>query len=225
MASSSTNKTIWTVALIAVFGFLAFKLLPGLLKKLGSSDSNGGGGSNSVGGVSYYPPDYGQGQGQGGGQSAGLNLGGNGSQQGSSLNPGGILSNFLNQVNGYNASTMGYFNSQNTSLDYQEQPSEDTVGPFTTGTFSDLLSSWDAATGQYSLQNMDLQSFSPDDPNAPWNDGGSGSGGGLSTTEYTGPDSISGGDSSGGSFAGGSGGGSGGGGGSNDVNLQGGNGS
>lgn len=203
--TKTTDKTLWTIALIAIVGYFAFKLLPDLVKKLGSG---GSGGSNSVGGVQYYPPDYGEEGNEG--QRSPLNFGlGGGNGGGYSSGGGNALSDFLNQIAGYNQQSMGYFDSLNTDMDYQEMGGVATVGPFTTGTFSDLLSSWDAATGEYSLQNMtDLPSWSADDPNAPWNSsGGNGSGGGLDTQEFTGPDSISGGDYGGsGGFIGGSGG-------------------
>ena len=56
MATKSTNKTLWTVALVAVFGFAVWKLLPVLARKL---NGGGGGGGGSVGsggsGLPYYP--------------------------------------------------------------------------------------------------------------------------------------------------------------------------
>lgn len=208
MASKSTNKTLWTMALIAVIGYMAYKLLPDLMKKL--SDNGGGSGSNSVGGVQYYPPDYGedQGQGQQNRNPLGFNFGGPGntSGQGGAYGGGNILANFLNQVTGYNAQTMPYFNQQNADLDLQSQ-ANDTI-PLE------------------AYQNLsDLPSWSPDDPNAPWNSDSNGSTL-LETTDYTGPDSISGGDITGGSGglvggSGGSGGDNGGGGAAGDNNGDG----
>jgi hypothetical protein len=209
MASKSTNSMLWTLAIIAVLGFAAFELIPALLKKIGSGSSSGTG-SNSVGGVQYYPPDYGQDQGQGQQNPLGLSFGGppgSSNGQGGTFAGGNILSNFLNQVTGYNAQTMPYFNQQNANLDYESQ-ANDTI-PLE------------------AYQNLsDLPSWSPDDPNAPWNSDSNGSTL-LETTDYSNIDTVDGSggsgaigtiDGSGGAGLGGSGGSGGGGGAAGDNN-------
>lgn len=86
MATKSTDKTIWTLALIGVVVFLAWKLWPALKNKL-----NGGGGSSgggAIGGTSAGGDEdpYGQGQQQGAGVSFGSGQG-QGSGAGAASSP------------------------------------------------------------------------------------------------------------------------------------------
>lgn len=85
MASASTNRTIWTVAIVAVFLFLAWKLWPAIKKLLNGGSGGSSGSAGAVGGAaSPYPfqenpyqsgtgnqASLGFGSGQGGGPSPG----------------------------------------------------------------------------------------------------------------------------------------------------------
>lgn len=57
MATKSTNKTILTLGVVAIFGFLAYKLWPAFAKRLkGSSGTSNG--TGTVSGAGYYAPYY-----------------------------------------------------------------------------------------------------------------------------------------------------------------------
>src|SRR5579863_5880054 len=86
MASRDTNGTIFTVALVAIGAFIAWKIFGGRKSQQASSQYPG------VGGGAYYPPDYPNAQ-QGGGLgqalknlAAQLGIGGGGG--GGGKNPG-----------------------------------------------------------------------------------------------------------------------------------------
>jgi len=65
-SSSNRDRTIWTLALVAVVVFLAWKLWPALKKLLnGASGSGSGGGSGAVGGAANPYPFYENPSGQG----------------------------------------------------------------------------------------------------------------------------------------------------------------
>lgn len=107
MASKSTDKTIWTLALVAIVGFFAWKLWPYLKNKLTGGGSSGGaiGGTSASGQYPYYPDNN-----QGGGQGAGLNFGGGGGGGGGGGSAPGSFSAWLSSVlnQGYqNASALG----------------------------------------------------------------------------------------------------------------------
>lgn len=206
MASSNTNKTILAVAIGAVLVFLAIKLWPALRSKL----NGGSGGSGATGSTSAWEPysPYGYGQ---QGNNSGLNAGGS---FGPGTGSGGrfsaaqqTLGQFLSGIDNFNENSMPFFNQLLNNDEAQiDSASPSTVGPFTQGPFSDLLSLWDQATGQYDLQNLnDLPSWSPDDPNAPWNSSG---GSGLSVVsdenylQVGGPDGSDDGDGSPGDWGG-----------------------
>lgn len=160
MATSSTNKTIWTVGLLALLAFVVWWYI----KRRGGSQAYSGGGAVSPG--SYYAaPENGMPQ-----SSRGLSFG-NGSGAGSGSSSQKALNNFLSGVNAYNQQSQGMFEQALLNSETQAlvgQPNS--VGPFTQGPFADISSLWDQATGQYDLQNLDnLPSWSPDDPSAPWN--------------------------------------------------------
>ncbi len=56
MATKNTNKTIFAIGIVAILGFLAYKLWPAIQKKLNSSSGGGstGGGAGSAGGGNPY---------------------------------------------------------------------------------------------------------------------------------------------------------------------------
>ena len=56
MAAKSKNSTIITVAIVAIVGYAAYKIVPGLAKKLGKSSSGTTSGSMVGGSGSAYDP-------------------------------------------------------------------------------------------------------------------------------------------------------------------------
>jgi hypothetical protein len=56
MASKNANGTLWTIALIAIVGFVTYKALPKLLAKLKGNNSGGSGGAGGAAGADYYAP-------------------------------------------------------------------------------------------------------------------------------------------------------------------------
>lgn len=109
MATKSTNKTLWTVVLVAAFAFAMWKLLPVLSRKLSGGGSGGGSGVGGSG-VPYYPQQGQQGQGQGGGGSLGLNPGQEPSGKGlgflQGVNQGQLISDYNNYP--FTPGTIGY---------------------------------------------------------------------------------------------------------------------
>lgn len=111
MATKTTNKTIWTLALIGIIGFLVWKLWPAIRNRLNSGGSSGGGavgGTTASGGYPYNPYS------QNGGPQAGLSFGGNSGSSNSNGSSGSLsawINNILNQgyanadqLSGYDAS-------------------------------------------------------------------------------------------------------------------------
>lgn len=136
MATKSTDKTIWTLALILIAGFLTWKLWPALKNKLNGGGGSGGGGA--IGGTSAEGDEnpYGQGGAQ---QGAGISFGsGNGagsSQQGGSSSAfGNWLNSVLNQgyQNAYQLGDASTLESSDASglysLDEQGLPLETAPG-------------------------------------------------------------------------------------------------
>lgn len=138
MATKTTDKTLWTFALIGAFALAAWKLLPILARKL-----NGGGGSSggAIGGTTASGgyPDEGGGQQQGAGLSFGSGNGnGNGSGSGSNGQSGGSFAGWLNSIltQGYqNAAQLGDASTLESSdagglygLDEQGLPLENVPG-------------------------------------------------------------------------------------------------
>lgn len=148
MASASTNKTIWNLAIIGILGFLAWKLWPTIRKQL----NQGGGGGGSVGGGGggqspYYPSQQQQSPNRPS-ASFGGGSGGSGGGFGSSLSS---IWNSLVKAGTYAGST----------------PSQqDYVDSFLGAEQIDANNNWTPE-----IENLPLASYSPDDPNAPWNSG------------------------------------------------------
>jgi len=100
--TKSTNKTIWTLGLVGVVVFLAWKLWPAIRNKLNGSGSGGGAVGATTAGSQYPFDPYGQGGGGGSQPGVGANFGGGpGGQSGE--NP---LQEWLNQI-----VNEGYYNA------------------------------------------------------------------------------------------------------------------
>lgn len=102
--TKSTNKTIWTLALVAILGFLAYKLWPAIKNKINGGAGSGGAIGGTTAGNPYNP--YGSGQ---GGPAPGGGAGLGGSQSGG-YGGGSGLGNWISQVLNqgyYNASELG----------------------------------------------------------------------------------------------------------------------
>lgn len=162
MATKSTNKTIWTLALVGVLIFLSIKLWPSI-KKLFASGGGGSGGAGGVGASGQQPyPQSGSGGGGGG-----LSFPSGGGTQGSSSFLQN-LSNLLYQGT-YAGSTPGqqdyidsFLNQPLMSLDQQGIPLEQPTN-------------YDFGTSGYSYN----------DPNAPWNSGSDTADYGGTISDYT----------------------------------------
>lgn len=137
--TASTRSTIWTIALVAVFAFLVYKLWPAINAALNGAAGGGSGASGSVTGGSEgiddeYPPDYyGYQQPQNPFQNllSGLNLGnlfGGGGSGGGFGSGGGSGSSLINGFTGLSpdseatdwsqlAESQGWDNSQLLSTD------------------------------------------------------------------------------------------------------------
>jgi len=154
MAAKTTNKTIWTLALVGVIGFLAWKLWPALKKRISGSSASSGG---PVGGASSYSPysPYSQ-QPQTQGLNFGLpNLPG-------SRNSNSSLSGNSNTVSSFeDAITNDYFASQAAFGEGGTIASEVQAA-------IDNLTANDYVPYEQT-QNLPLEGWAPDDPNAPWN--------------------------------------------------------
>lgn len=148
MASANTNKTIWTLAIIAVLVFLAWKLWPAIKNAISNSGSGGGGavGSTTASGWPYDPYSS-SGQGSGPGLSLGSGLGsGNGSSSygSNTVNP---LTSWINSI-----FSQGQYDASGMNTDDDLEQIDENGLPLEP------------------LQNMPLQSWTQDDPNAPWNE-------------------------------------------------------
>jgi hypothetical protein len=126
--AKTTDKTIWTLALVAIAGFAAWKLLPVLLKRLNGGGSSGGS-SGGVGSSSPYPyePDYGEGSNQN--PLANLSLGGgSGSGSGGMGGGGSIASAFSNWLSGVLGYGQNAANGMSTDLGYNPSTGTDLLG-------------------------------------------------------------------------------------------------
>ena len=164
MATKTTNKTLWTVALIAAFAFAAWKLLPILARKLNGGSSGGGSGVGGGGGVPYFP---GQSEQPGSGSGSGLNFGtGNGN------GPGGGFNNpyFGGPISAQNA--LDSFITGTQQIDESTTPGGYEYGQGTIGDYSTAAESSSSALGNdtvnpggifnwQAVNNWFLQTFSP----------------------------------------------------------------
>jgi hypothetical protein len=161
--AASTDKTIWTLGLVGAFAFLVWKLWPALKKFL--NDAGGGsGGGGSVGqaaSASPYPffePSQGS---NGGGLSGSANLGGGGGGNGGppvggSSNPISALGNAINNL------FSDAVNAEDTLADQSqlEVDSAQAAEPVLDQIPTESIQNW-----------TNFDSYTPDDPNAPWNSG------------------------------------------------------
>jgi hypothetical protein len=146
MASKSTNRTIWTIGLLIVLAFLVWKVWPaikGALNRAGGGGSSGGAGSIGSGGQYPYQGNPSQGS---GGPSFGAGGGPSGGSGGGFSSAGQAWQALIQDVQ------QGWQNAWSLPSDSGMNLS-DTI-PYVP------------------LQTLDdLPSWTPDDPNAPWNDG------------------------------------------------------
>jgi len=147
MASANTNKTIFTLGITAVIIFLAVKLWPAIRRAInqsggGSSGSQGGG----VGASGGYPYSPNQQSGQQNPFSANFGQGGQGS--------GGPF-NLKTWTNLMQAGT--YAGSPPSTQSWLQ------------GLLDQTPSGYPTSIPLEPLQNLPLESYSYNDPNAPWN--------------------------------------------------------
>lgn len=151
MATANTNKTILALGFVAVLGFLAYKLWPAIRRAInsGSGGSGGVGPASAAGLGPYSSPQQAQNN-PFSGLSAGIGTPGSG--QGGPQTFGNTIGGLIAAMT-YAGNTPG---QQTYLANLLDQPE----------------SGYPTSIPLQPLQNLtDLPSWSPDDPNAPWNSG------------------------------------------------------
>ena len=138
--TSSTKNTVWALGIVAVLGFLAYKLWPALQRAINKGATSGSAGAGSAVGAAgasnaaypgYYPQNESATQGNllsqilsalsGGGSKSGSGISGGSSSSypGGNLNPSGSLSQDISNILSPNPDsiTQDYTNSYNSLVD------------------------------------------------------------------------------------------------------------
>jgi hypothetical protein len=155
MASDSTSRAVWTIAVFAAVAFLFVKLFPAIATALKGSGSGSGGPVGSLSG-GYARPDLQASQpgGSGGGgkpSAAGALPPGAGQGQNQNQNPFSALSNWVQGV-----LTQGWANAESIATP------DMSIIPFT---------GLEVSAPLQTTENLDnLPSYDPGDPNAPYVD-------------------------------------------------------
>jgi hypothetical protein len=176
MASANTNKTVFALGIVAVIGYLAYKLWPAIRKAINSSSGGGGGGvgpgSIAGGGGDPYSSQ------QGGGPQIGASVGsgsGSGSGAGLPAGNGGALSAAVSQFLANFIGQGSYANSTPAQQEYiqglADQPAESTDAY---GIPTVALQNFDVNELATDLPSTEVSSYGTDSDYSPY----------LDTTSY-----------------------------------------